>query len=87
MAEASPMPMCPMAETCKSMMEKPFSGVALIAAGILFIALGILIVFEPRIVIWILAIAFVLVGLMILMMAGFIRRIGARFQSLNSPAA
>ena len=25
MAQAAPMPMCPMAETCKGMMEKPLS--------------------------------------------------------------
>jgi UPF0716 family protein affecting phage T7 exclusion len=38
-----------MAETCKGMMEKPFSGLVLIIPGIVFIILGVLIVIEPRI--------------------------------------
>ena len=83
MAEPTPMPMCPMAETCKGMMEKPFSGVKLIVPGLVFIALGVLIVFEPRILAWIIAAAFVLIGIMMLMMAGFVRRIGAKFQTMG----
>jgi hypothetical protein len=44
MAQAGPMPMCPMAETCKSMMEKPLSVLVMVIPGIVFIALGVLIV-------------------------------------------
>ena len=76
----TPMPMCPMAETCKGMMSRPFSGFALAVPGVIFILLGILIVFEPRIVAWVIAVAFVLMGVMMLMMRSFIRRIGRRFQ-------
>ena len=83
MAQGAPMPMCPMAETCKGMMEKPFSGVVLIIPGIVFIALGALIVFEPRILAWIIAAVFVLLGIMMLMMASFVRKIGARFQTMH----
>jgi len=82
MQDSSPtaMPMCPMAETCKGMMSRPFSGFALAVPGVIFILLGILIVFEPRIVAWVIAVAFVLMGVMMLMMRSFIRRIGRRFQ-------
>ena len=83
MAEPTPMPMCPMAKTCKGMMEKPFSSVALIFPGLVFVALGVLIVFEPRILAWIIAAVFVLIGVMMLMMAGFVRRIGAKFQTMR----
>lgn len=83
MAEPTPMPMCPMAETCKGMMEKPFSGFKLIVPGLVFIALGVLIVIEPRIVVWIIAAMCVLIGIMMLMMAGFVRRIGTRFQAMR----
>ncbi len=76
----TPMPMCPMAETCKGMMSKPFSGFALAVPGVIFILLGILIVFEPRIVAWVIAAAFVFMGVMMLMMRSFIRRTGHRFQ-------
>jgi hypothetical protein len=38
MVETTPMSMCPMAETCKGMMEKPGSGWWMMTPGILFIA-------------------------------------------------
>lgn len=78
MAKPKHMPSCPMADTCKGMMEKPFSNVALVVPGILFIALGVLIVIEPRILVWALAVVFVLLGLMMLMVSSFIRKMGAR---------
>ncbi len=83
MAEPTPMPMCPMAETCKGMMDKPFSGVALIIPGIVLISLGVVIVIEPRILVWLIAAAFVVLGLMMLMMASFIRKVGAQFESMH----
>lgn len=81
MTVRAPMPTCPMAETCKGMMEKPFSGIALMIPGIVFLLLGVLIFFEPRIVAWILAIAFVLIGLMLLMMANFLRKMGLKLKN------
>ncbi len=51
MAEHSPMPMCPMAETCKSMMNKPMSGTFFLIPGILLIALGLAVLVEPRILV------------------------------------
>ena len=83
MAEPTPMPMCPMAETCKGMMEKPFSGIKLIVPGLVFIALGVLIIYEPRILVWIIAAAFVLFGIMMLMMASFVRKIGTKFRTMR----
>ena len=87
MTEPTPMPMCPMAETCKAMMGKPFLGVVPIILGIVFIVLGVLVIFEPRSLVWILAVAFVFMGLMMLMMASFMRKVSTRFQSMKTPAA
>lgn len=70
----TPMPMCPMASMCEGMMKKPFPGVWMIIPGVVFIALGILMVVEPRILSWIVAAAFVLFGAMMLTMVGFMRR-------------
>ena len=84
MTEAAPMQMCPMAGTCKAMMQRPFSGLALIIAGISFIALGLLVMYEPRSLFWILASCFVLVGAMMPAMAAFTRKLARRFQSLRS---
>ncbi len=44
MAQAAPMPMCPMAETCKGMMTKLLSGAVLLIPGITFITVGVLII-------------------------------------------
>ena len=83
MAEPTPMPMCPRAETCKGMMEKPFSSLTLTVPGLVFIALGVLIILEPRILAWIIATAFVLLGIMMVMMASFVRKIGTKFQTMR----
>jgi Flp pilus assembly protein TadB len=79
MAQASPMPMCPMAETCQGMMEKPLSGLVMIP-GIVFIALGVLIVVWPSILPWLVAAAFILAGGAMLLMVNFMRRVGARLR-------
>ncbi len=76
-----------MGKACKGMMEKSSSGVVLLLPGILFIALGVLIVIEPGVLVWVMATAFVLLGSMMMMMAGFIRKIGTRFQSTHTGAS
>jgi uncharacterized membrane protein HdeD (DUF308 family) len=79
MAQATPMPMCPMAETCRGMMEKPLSGLVMIP-GIVFIALGVLIVVWPAVLPWLVAAAFILAGSAMLLMVNFMRRVGARLR-------
>lgn len=74
----TPMPMCPMAQTCKRMMKSRFSGFGLMVPGFVFVALGILIVVEPRILAWVIAMAFILFGAVMLMIASFVRRVGGR---------
>lgn len=82
MSEQTPTPlrMCPMAETCEGMMRKPFSGTAVVLPGLVFIGLGVLVVIYPLILVWLVAAALVLVGVMMLMMAGFVRKIGTRLR-------
>ena len=74
------MPMCPMAEACKGMMEKPGSGMWMMIPGVLFIALGVLIILYPQILAWFVAIALVVVGIAMLKMTKFMRGIGKRVQ-------
>jgi len=78
MAESTPMPMCPMAGMCKGMVEKPESGLMLLIPGIVFIILGVVILIEPRILLWLVALALVVMGVAMLMLARFMRAIGAR---------
>jgi len=80
MIEATPMPMCPMAETCKGMMEKPRSGFILLVPGLVLIILGVAVIIEPQILAWLVAIALIFMGIAMLMIARFMRHIGKRFQ-------
>ena len=80
MADISTMPMCPMAKTCKGMMEKPKWGYLMIMPGLIFIALGLTIIIYPQILVWFIAIVLIVMGLAMLMMVSFMRKIGARVQ-------
>lgn len=73
-----PMAMCPMAKMCEGMVKRPPTGYFAMGAGILLIIVGALIFVEPRILVWLAGAALVFVGVMLLMMARFIRRLGAR---------
>jgi uncharacterized membrane protein HdeD (DUF308 family) len=81
MADVTPMTMCPMAETCKGMMEKPRFGFMFMVPGIVFIILGVVVLIEPNILVWLVAIALIFMGIAMLMMAGFMRKIGRRFSA------
>lgn len=76
----SPMPMCPMAETCKGMMDKPSSGMFLIIPGLLFVAVGVLIVLVPQLLVWLIALASILFGFALLFLAKFMRTVGSRLR-------
>ena len=80
MAQAAPMPMCPMAETCRGMMERPLSGFIMVLPGITFIALGVLIIVWPSILPWVVAAACILAGGGMLLMANFMRGVGTRLR-------
>ena len=68
---------CPMGRMCVGMMKKQHSGWFLMLPGILLIILGVLIVVEPRILVWFIAAATVLFGAMMLIMASFIHKMVA----------
>ncbi len=56
------------------MTQKRFSGMWLVILAVVFISLGVLMVIEPRILLWVMAAGFVLLGAMMLMMMGLMRR-------------
>ncbi len=74
------MPTCPMAETCKGMMEKPSTSLWMIVPGLVFVVLGIAIILYPQILAWLVSLALIVVGLAMLTMVSFMRRIGKRVQ-------
>ena len=67
-----------MPRKCMGTMGKRFPVLLFVLAGALLIGLGALIVLEPRVVVWLLAAATAFVGIMLLLMAGFMRRMRAR---------
>ncbi len=80
MVETSPMAMCPMAGACKGMMEKPRSGLTLMVPGLAFIILGVVVLIEPQILVWLVSIALIVMGIAMLIMANFMRKMGLRQQ-------
>jgi uncharacterized membrane protein HdeD (DUF308 family) len=78
MAENSTTPMCPMANMCKGMIDNPRSGYLLTVPGFIFIVLGMVIILYPQILAWLVAIALIVIGLAMLMMASFMQRTGGK---------
>ena len=75
-----PMPMCPMAEACKGVMGKPASRFALIIPGVILVILGVTVLIEPRILAWLVAISLIVMGIGMLMITKFVRKVGEQFQ-------
>ncbi len=73
--------MCPMSGMCKQMMKKPGTGFWMIIPGLVFIALGILIMLYPQILAWFIAIALIVMGIAMLMMVNFMRGIGKQTEN------
>ena len=73
MTESIQMPMCPMAEKCKGIMEKPFSGFMTAVPGIFLIVLGVVVFIEPQVLVWLAAAVLIMMGVATLMISRFIR--------------
>jgi hypothetical protein len=70
------MEMCPMASMCKGMMEKRRSRLVLLLPGLVFILLGIVVLIEPRVLVWLIAAVVIVLGVLFLMMGNFLHRMG-----------
>ena len=77
---STPMTMCPMA-MCDGMMKRRPSTLLLMVPGAALIIIGVLIFLEPLVLVWLMAAAFTLLGVMLLVMANFIRRLRAQPQN------
>lgn len=76
MTDATPMTMCPMAKTCQGMMENPRLGFIFIVPGLFFVILGVAVLIEPQILVWLMAIFLIVMGMAILVFASVVRKIG-----------
>jgi hypothetical protein len=79
----TPMPMCPMAEMCGRMMNRGRMGAAPLLMGVIFVLLGIAIIVQPRIIVWVLAAMLIFMGIMMVVMGGFMRKMGAQFRTMK----
>lgn len=78
------MPMCPMAETCKGMAEKPIPKFLLPLPGLLMIAAGVLILLVPALLVWFIALASIAMGVLMLIFAILIIKMGALVRRIQS---
>ncbi len=69
--------MCPMASMCKGMKSRPGGGYLLMVPGAVLILGGILILIEPRILFWLMAGTSILIGVVLLVFANFIRKMAS----------
>lgn len=81
MTEATSKPACPMAAMCKGMAGKSTSGMVIMIPGLVLIGLGVLVLFHPQILAWLIAIVMILMGTGFLFMANMMRKFGARLDS------
>jgi uncharacterized membrane protein HdeD (DUF308 family) len=64
-------------------MEKPLGCFALIIPGIILVILGIAVLIEPRILLWLVAVALIVMGIAMLVLSKFMRNVGERFQGMR----
>ena len=62
-------------------MEKPFSGFMIVFPGILLIVLGVVVLIEPRTLVWLMAAVLVVMGVAMLMIGRVMRKFRKRIQS------
>jgi hypothetical protein len=72
MTESIQIPTCPMAQTCRGMIEKPFSGFMIVIPGLFLIVLAVIVLIEPRILVWLVAAVLAMMGTATLLFSKFI---------------
>ncbi len=75
--------MCPMSVMCKGMMEKSGSRFLLMIPGAVLVIVGVLILIKPTVLFWLMACTSILIGIIMLVFANFINRMGARFENVQ----
>jgi len=73
---SGPMEMCPMASICKGMKRKSGSGFLLIIPGLALVVGGVVIFIEPKVLFWLMGVTSILTGIVMLVLASFIRKMG-----------
>ncbi len=74
---------CPMASVMKDAGEKPTTGFLIMLPGLLFVALGVLILIQPKVLVWMMAGTSIIIGIVLIMLGNFVRSIGARMREIH----
>jgi len=78
MSEITSKHRCPMSAMCKGMAGKPFSGMGMMIPGLVLIGGGVLVLFQPQILAWLIAILMIMMGVGLLFMASMMRKPGTQ---------
>jgi hypothetical protein len=84
MSESTAMPASSMAATLEHVVKGHYVSTSLIVAGPLFIALGVAIAVKPEILVWVMALAFIGPGSILLVAAVFLRRLASRMPNFTA---
>jgi hypothetical protein len=68
---------CPMASMCKGMMGKSGTGFLLMIPGLALVVGGVVIFIEPKVLFWLMGGTSILIGIIMLVLANFIRKMSA----------
>ena len=71
---------CPMASMCSGFFEKGTSRFLLMLPGVVLILLGVAVLIQPQVLVWLVASTAVLLGVAMLLMAHFRYRLGAKLR-------
>lgn len=69
---------CPMAKMCEGMLTNSKVGFVFLIPGVLFTLGGILILFEPKALVWLMGGTSILLGLVMFAVTAFLRKLGSR---------
>ncbi len=72
---------CPMSDMCERMGGKPGSGTAMILPGLVLICVGLLVLFQPQILAWLIAFLMIMMGVGLLFMANMLHKHGTQTDS------
>jgi len=75
---------CPMSTMCKGMTGKSGSGMVILIPGLVLIGLGVLVLFQPQILAWLIALVMIMMGIGVLFMANMMRKIHHREDNGNT---
>ena len=78
---SGPEPMCPMASMCSGFVEKSPNRFLLMLPGAVLILIGVAILLQPQVLVWLVAAGAFLVGCAMLVMANLVHRLCAKAAS------